>query len=203
MCNAEKPYGVLILILSLIFLCGAVGCGSGGGGASLSASADAVDPGAGAPATVPLSVAVKTGRDFECFLTEGRVLCRSLGAPHAGLSIGSALFVEVFLSDSDVVGLEVFEDSLCFSTDVAERPIARTPGLASYCFGEVSGGMPGFNPATQGTVSLTYGAAPFSADDGALVGLTGLVTDGAGGTRNEDCDTDGETLTCDTFAVDL
>ena len=203
--RAEKPYGVLILVLSLIFLGGMVGCGGASGGPSESVT------GAGTPAIVPppgpvlLSVSVKTGRDFECLVTGSLVRCRATGpGSHPDLGIGTANFVASFSSNSDIVELVVFEDSLCFSTVVDERPISRTPGLASYCFGEVSGGMPGFDQATQGTGSLA-GGTPFSADDGALSGLTSLILDNPGSERDEECDgvTNPEYLTCETFEVDL
>lgn len=203
--NSGKGYGDLILILLLVFLSGVIGCGAGGSAPMERAAADLTDPGAGAPVAVPLSVTVKSGRDFECIVTSNLIRCRtlSLGLIHPDLGINSAAFTAEFGSNSGFVEFATFEDSLCFSAEVAERPVSRTPGLATYCFGEPSGGMPGFNPATQGTDSLD-GGTPFSADDGPLSVLTDLVTDGAGSERSEECDdTDPEYLTCDTFVVDL
>jgi hypothetical protein len=205
-----RPGSALVLIAGLL-----IGCGSGGGAAD---SSPAVSPSPG-PTPTAQSVVVKSGRGFECFALGGSVWCRGSGGnSDIGLT-DPTNFVE-FLADGDssVTNLETWDDTICATTVVTQRPYSNTPGVATYCVGEANlGGAigafpaiysgPNFTPGVHDSPDLVFHATPMMGGDFPMVDLvnSSFMTDGTSfvtvSTLN--CTITGVLLACPGFSVTL
>lgn len=209
-------YALFAISLSLI-LCS---CASPGGGSS---SVARIDP--NSPVVIPVAITEKSGRGFSCFAVSlpavGKVFCAVTGSPDVRLGLTSAAFVN-YAQAPDVFALETWDDSLCFSARVAQRPLSRTPGVALYCMGEasLSGAIsgfsavysgPSFSSGANGSGDLTYLAEPYLGGEFSMDVLTntganyGVMTDGRGlsGESVLSCTVTDGILDCPGFTVDL
>ena len=219
--------GTLIALALLNF-----GCKGGG-------AADSADSGGGggSPGT-PLDVELLSGGNFDCLIWEGKILmCRNVvglglqeainfgpGGPNCSGNGGSCTgtggqFVVVVASAAAISETLIMDDTICWTTQVAERPIARTPGVASYCIGEATlnpfglGGQPAvfsgpsFTSAANGSSSLSYFETPFLGADATLDTMShwSIWVDGTGSVSSQtlscEVSADGSTLTCPSFTV--
>lgn len=202
------------------------GCLGGGGGSSATGGADGLVP----DPTLDVTVTKKTGRDFSCLLVNlsdrGQVWCRSEGAPDVRLGISSgtyALYAEVD-SVTGFTRFETWDDTVCVSATVTDRPYNGGAGNATYCFGDASLGPnysgynlvyggPIYTHATHGTPDLWYATEPFTGGDVSM----GLFTNEGGmwlvmqdsnaavTSTTETCSLNLVTLdlTCNTFSVNV
>ncbi len=215
------------LLLCATALGSLTACGSAEGGPVAGVS-PVLSP--GSPSAV--SVVERSGRDFSCLsLTVSgadRVFCRALGpAVDARLGLSGPAF-SLFAESADLTGLEVWDDTICLTATVAQRPLSRAPGSALYCFGEatlganyigyalVFGGAQ-YSTAANGSPDLSYATEPFVGGDGAAWGpqspavmdtmlseqgnwLVMLDSRAFVTEQTHSCTYDGTTLTCPGFS---
>lgn len=185
-----------------------------GGGSSAAAAPDGGNPGVTPQAVV---VTVKTGQGFECFSFTGSIWCRGVSL-NADINLNSpATFTEyVTDSNSDILALETWDDTICWSSLVTTRPVSRGTGNATYCIGEatlagsyagypVVYGGPNYSTAVNGSADLTYASEPFMGGDITMTDLLNstIMTDGSGSVSATpvNCLWDGTELDCGTFEV--
>ena len=92
---------IIISQFATILLIGLVGCkgGSGGGGGSTDDAPDL---------STPITVTVKGGNGFECFLLGGSLYCRGV-SPNLDINLNTTDFIEyTYDSDSDLLSLETW-----------------------------------------------------------------------------------------------
>lgn len=209
--------------VSLAFLFGAIGAVTSGCGSAGGAETTQTAPGGGASTEVTL--AEKSGAGFTCFILPresgvGEVLYCSGVNVSLGLSAVTPIpYVE---TDTTFSSFEVWDDTVCVVTSVAERPLSRNAGSALYCFGEASLGFnyvsydlvysgPVFSTAAHGSVGLTYHTEPFVGGEESmdlmmnvggmwLVMIDGVASVSAG---TQDCTSNEGTLTCNSFTLTL
>jgi len=210
-----KMLGVILILLGSL----TAGCGNAGGAPSEESNAQTpVGP-------ESITITEKTGDMFSCFVRPresgpGEILyCYGLNPV---LSINSAVPFAYVETDSSFSAFEVWDDTVCVVTSVAQTPLARSAGSALYCFGEASLGFnyvsydlvysgPVFSTAAHGSAGLTYHTEPFTAGEESMdlmlnIGGTWLVmSDGRGqvSTNTQSCSRDSGTLTCNNFTLTL
>lgn len=206
------------LISALILIVGVVsGCGSAGSGST------EMEPSLGGG--TPVVLTEKSGSGFGCFILSreagsGEILYCS--GNNATLSINSATPIPYVETDTTFSAFEVWDDTVCVVTSVAERPLSRNVGSALYCFGEASLGFnyfsydliysgPNFTTAAHGSAGLTYLTEPFVGGEESMDLMTNtggnwlVMLDGSGAVSSAtlSCDKEGATLTCPDFSVVL
>jgi len=125
-------------------------CGGPGGGTD--ASAPNLAPGPGA---TPIAAKLVSGRSFDCLQVENEVYCAGTAAD----IVSSPTFTLFASFAAAPTRIESFDDTLCLTATVLERPIAATPGTATYCWGEASLGV------NYISYPLVYGGPQFTAMD--------------------------------------
>lgn len=209
---------ILMAMLTGFSLLNLVACEGTGGEA-----AEAVAPVLG-PSPSPKSIDLESGANFSCFVVNGlsgQVWCRSIdraGIPDPiAFSLDSAWLL-VVESSSPIADLLVLDDTLCYQTLVAQRPISRDAGVATYCMGEatinawgLSGqppsvfGGPQYVHAVNGSTSLAYDLEPFLAVESLLSTMMGwsLFIDGSASVTSQtlSCSQLSDVLTCGGFVV--
>lgn len=211
--------GLKRLALALLALL-SLACSGGGG----SGSAETADKGLPSVPTAPeaVTVTLKSGSGFTCFVSGDSLFCRASGAsPNLG-SIPAA-FARYASISGGITHFEVWDDSICISGLVSQRPQSNSAGQATYCFGEASLGPsysgyplvysgPAFSVATHGSVEATFHVEqPFVGGDVGIAlftnegGMWGVMQDGSGSvsTDDEDCELSETSLVCETFSVGL
>jgi hypothetical protein len=167
-------------------------------------------------------VTLQTGHGFECFKLHGTVWCRGVSIDHDLGFVDPVGFVPLVAdSDSDIISLETWDDTVCFTTMAVNRPyMHNTSGISTYCVGEATlGGAigafpavysgPNFTEAANGSPDLTFGRAPMMGGDFPMTDLLNstFMTDGFSfvGQTTIDCleSGDGTTLTCPSFELAL
>jgi hypothetical protein len=200
----------LIVALAFAVALSNLACGSGGGSALSAPSL--------APVVGPISVTItlKSGRDFECFVLDRAVYCRGFSANN-DIGLASASFAP-YVTDANtpIIALELWDDTICWSVFVSERPYSRTPGSAVYCIGEATlagsySGFPiiysgpNFVSATNGSNDLTYAREPFMGGDITMTDHLNstYMTDGRSlsSVQSLSCSLLSGTLTCPTFST--
>lgn len=197
-----------------------VGCQEGGSGDASSDLPFVPEPGES------LTVSVKSGDGFSCALltsaTVDQVYCEGSNATLGLNSVGT--FTLVAESTNSIDRLEVWDDTLCLTAQVATRPFSGLSGEATYCIGEASLGVnytgyplvysgPAYSDPTHGSADLTFGLAPFAGGDISMAvmadeGGTWLVMmDGSGTVTTQDytCTVNeaGTEVDCGSFSVVL
>lgn len=197
---------------------------SGGGGEAASLPVAPEVPG------TPIVVTLKSGSGFTCFQLDlsdrSQIYCKG-PASDVRLGITSAaysLYVED--SDSDITALEVWDNTVCWSTWVQQSPFLREPNkLAVYCTGHatigpnytgyqytVFGGAQ-FTTAANGSSDLWYAEEPFIGGEwnftiGVMMNPAALVMQDTSVTVTEsditcDLSADETSLTCPTFTLEV
>ncbi len=156
-----KPGEMKVAALLLSFL--SSGClGSAGSGGGSSGSAPAFSPSPAPDVSTAVTLTVKSGFEFSCFAIEvdgtGRIYCRKTGggSPNPNLGIPSSSYTLFAEAAQGFDRLEVWDDTICAQGQVATRPYSRTPGTATYCWGEASLG------ANNAIYPLIYGGPVYS-----------------------------------------
>lgn len=215
---ANKGKNAIRAILMTLVLVGQVACESGGGSGDSSGSDDGGSP-LVPPAPIEVTIDLKTGRDFECFALADVVYCRGV-ASNPSIALNTATFIAYAEdSDSSIISLELWDDTICWSSSVAQRPFSNGPGVATYCTGEATlAGYdttsmvyagPNFSSAANGSSDMAYAAEPFVGGDITMATLVNnpWVTDGSSFVSSSSlvCEksADGSTLTCPSFVVNL
>jgi hypothetical protein len=208
---------VVVLFSSLL-----IGCVEGE-----SASAPDSPGGSPPPTSTPIGVTVKTGLGFSCIsltLASGgvdQIYCRTEGSPDPRLGILSASY-SLYVEAPALAAFETWDDTICFSAVVTQRPLNRDAGLATYCMGDATLGFnqvayplvyggPQYDHAANGTSEVSYSELPFVGGDVSMdlmtnTGGTWLVmldTSVAVSESVETCDLaiDETTLTCNNFTA--
>jgi len=215
----------LLLLLALV----GAGCApAGSSSVSGSPAAPVVVP--PLPGDTAQSITTKGGSGFSCFSIavsgSDRIYCRTEGSPDARLGIVSASWALYAEHSDSLTSFEVWNDTICLSGQVTQRPQSRSAGLATYCLGEATLGPaysgypivysgPSFSLATNGSTEVAFHGteAPFAGADlgvGLFTndgGVWNVMMDGLELTHtailNCTVSADGSTLTCPSFAVGL
>ena len=210
-------------LLTLVAIFG-IGCVSGSGGDSTTEGSPISSPGGTA-----LTVSRKSGFDFSCVSFThsggGRIWCRTEGSPDARLGLSSAQYSLYVASASPLTHFETWDDTVCFSLSVAQRPYSRNAGPATYCMGDASLGFnyvgyqyvvyggPNFSSALHGSSDLSYAELPFVGGEGSftmdVLTNTGgnflVMTDSSVSVSAEtlscSLESDGTTVTCPDFTL--
>lgn len=206
--------GLLSLILGLTLTVGLLGCKGGGEAAGSVNAAPTPAPG------VPVTLTVKSGRDFSCFLFGDSLYCKGFSM-NLDIALATSSYILYARDlDSDLTALLVWDDTICWSSVVQTQPRNRQYGHATYCAGEstLSGNSidprivysgPSFTDAANGSADLTYARHPFMGCDCTAAQWLAIsaVTDGAGLTSETaiDCEItdEGVTLACPGFSLNL
>lgn len=146
---------LLILLLGLTL----TACGGSGGGSGTTDDSNPADPDDSITEPIYADYAIKSGDGFSCIHVSTGLYCWGASAP-------------VRTINADIQSYSLWNDTVCFEAIVAQRPAARTPGTATYCFGEANlnpsyanngnfGGTiiyggPTYSPAANGSSDLTY-----------------------------------------------
>lgn len=136
----------ILTLLMIIFVLLNVGCNEN----SASSSGFVSIPSTPAPIPAPINVTVKSGRNFDCFQNSKQIYC--IGVIDGVTYSTWTLFAE---SDDVFTAFEVWDDTVCYSANVLDRPWDNAAGVATYCVGEASLG------ANAGTYPLIYSGPPF------------------------------------------
>lgn len=181
------------------------------------------------PSTEPqtVSLTLKSGRGFTCFLINydsiGRIYCKGSNT-NQDINLNTSSYIsfarkEGFASyTGSFFFLQVYDDTICFSTYSSLRPQARNQGYATYCVGEATlaghyslypivYGGPQYTPANNDTPEMTYHSQPFMGGDITMEThlSANYVTDGTSLTssQTENCEISNNTLTCPSFSLGL
>lgn len=205
-----------LAVLALLSLA----CAPGGSDSPNARTVGSPDPTPLAPESVV--VTLKSGSGFTCFVLDSDLFCRASGAsPNLG-SIPAA-FARYASISGGVTHFEVWDDTICISGLVSQRPQSNSAGQATYCFGEASLGPsysgyplvysgPVFSNATHGSAEVVFHVEqPFVGGDVGMAlftnegGMWGVMTDGTASvtTDSEDCELSETSLVCETFSVGL
>lgn len=202
------------LVIGILAL-GLSGCLTGPGGGS--AESIITPPDEVIPALT--NVTVKSGDGFECALLESNeIYCRGTN-PRISLSPDFELFAAF---TSPVLRFETWDDTVCLSLIVAQRPVARDAGLATYCMGEASLGPnytgyniiysgPAYSEATHGSTGTIFFVEPFAGADEPMDVFTNetgnwlVMTDTRSAVTEsvEACEVLADSIECDDFTIDL
>lgn len=214
----------LVLFISA-FVIAAICSACNESGSAANGSAELTNPPPDSPAAPvvapdPVSIVLKSGRDFSCFVLSGGVYCKSTNAV---LEIISADFMRVVTSENDITALHAFDDSICFEAVVATQPQSRAPGIAIYCIGQaflnwpyqwepIVFGGPQFVTADNGSAGISWTTKPFMGGDITLDYFLHqtrfadpIYSDGEALTSEEtvSCVIESGTLECPNFEVTL
>ena len=193
-----------------------IGCEGGSSGDAGSGGGSNPPP----PAAEAVTITIKSGNGFECFSLDRTVYCRGVSANH-DVNLNTPSFVAyVESSTSPILSLETWDDTICWTVYVDQRPYSRLPGNATYCVGEATlGGSiaaypavysgPNYTTASNGSADLTYAEKPMMGGDfimNTLLNST-FMSDGSSSVVESDvvCEksADGMTLSCPSFSVSL
>jgi hypothetical protein len=121
-------------------------------------------------------------------------------------------------SDSNILDFETWDDTLCWTVGVAERPHSRSAGVGTYCIGEatLAGSYaaypivysgPNYVTDANGANDLEYEVEPFMGGDITMTDLLNstFMTDGVGSVSEteESCTILDSVLTCESFVLVL
>lgn len=211
---------LVLFLIDLFLVMALVACKEGGGGASFSPS----DPGLIPPGSSVKTITVKSGRDFSCFIyndSSGSVFCKGTNPELTDIwetqALNSPVYVRIASNAQAFSDLETWDDTVCMTTTVSQRPHSGTPGTATYCIGEPNLGVgysawpiihsgPFFSLAHV-SAGLSFAILPFMGGDIVMAQITNefYMLDGRGltGSQTINCILSNGQLVCPGFTVNV
>ncbi len=200
-------------LLSALFLIVIAGCKGSDGVSFGDTSPNPI------PSSVPVSIVIHTGDSFSCFAVGHRVFCTGHSVNH-DVALSETSYIQyVSDTDSDIVALQTWDNTICWSASVLTRPYSKTPGIATYCVGvatlqntnsePVVYSGPSFSTVTDGSSDLSYYGEPMLGADWTMQDLfNGNVITDSNSTVTSTLETcallqDSFVLSCSNFSVQL